>query len=56
LVKTRLLFLAVVTPLGMLGRPLWRRRVGLALSRRAATYWRTRERRPVAPDDLRRGR
>lgn len=52
--KTRLLFVAVVTPLGVLGRPLWRRRVGVALSPRAATYWRTRERRPVTADDLRR--
>ena len=40
--KTRLLFLAVVTPLAALGRPLWRRRLGLAFAPGAATYWRRR--------------
>jgi hypothetical protein len=41
-VKTRLLFLAVVTPLAALGRPLWRRRLGLGLDPGAETYWRRR--------------
>jgi hypothetical protein len=53
-VKTRLLFVAVFAPLGIVGRPVWRRRVGLRLSPGARTYWREREQRPVDADDLRR--
>ena len=40
--KTRLLFLAVVTPLAAVGRPLWRRRLGLSPATNAGTYWRRR--------------
>jgi hypothetical protein len=39
-VRIRLLHLLVVTPLGVLGRPLWRRRVPLGLDRSARSYWR----------------
>jgi hypothetical protein len=41
-VKTRLLFLAVVTPLAAVGRPFWRRRLGLGFDPRARSYWRKR--------------
>jgi hypothetical protein len=53
-VKTRLLFLAVFTPLGVLGRPLWRRRLGLRFSTDASTYWRDRGEERVTADALRR--
>ena len=53
--RTRLLFLAVVTPLGVLGRPYWRRRLGLAMQPRAETYWRRRDDGAVTAADLRRG-
>jgi hypothetical protein len=53
-VRTRLLFLAVFTPLGVLGRPFWRRRLGLSLAPRASSYWRRRRNMPVSDDDLRR--
>ena len=39
--KLRLLFLAVVTPVAVLGRPVWRRRLGLD-ARTTETYWRKR--------------
>jgi hypothetical protein len=42
-VKARLLFLFVLTPLGVLGRPYWKRRLGLAFHPDAKTYWRRRE-------------
>jgi hypothetical protein len=41
-VKVRLLFLAVVTPLAAVGRPLWRRRLGLSPATNGETYWRRR--------------
>jgi len=41
-VKSRLLFLAIVTPLAVLGRPVWRRRLGLRFEPGAASYWRRR--------------
>jgi hypothetical protein len=41
-VKIRILFLAIVTPLAALGRPLWRRRLDLGSARGARTYWRAR--------------
>lgn len=40
--KTRLLFLAVVTPVAVLGRPFWRARLALNDDPDAATYWRLR--------------
>jgi hypothetical protein len=51
-VKTRLLFLAIVTPLGILVRPLWRRRLDLGFDAAAASYWRDR-REKVTSDSLR---
>jgi hypothetical protein len=41
-VKARLLFLAVVMPLAAVGRPLWRRRLGLGPATNGETYWRRR--------------
>jgi hypothetical protein len=41
-VKTRLLFLAIVTPAAVVGRPFWRRRLGLGVDRGAESYWRRR--------------
>jgi hypothetical protein len=52
-VKTRLLFLGVVTPLGVLARPYWRRRLGLALQPRARSYWRPRRGGALRAEDLR---
>ena len=40
--KIRLLFMAVVTPLAVVGRPLWRRRLGLRPATNGVTYWRRR--------------
>lgn len=51
--STRLLFRAVVTPLGVLGRPLWRRRLGLGFDPDARSYWRQRDEGPVGADALR---
>ena len=51
--KTRLLFLAIVTPLGVLGRPVWRRRLDLGFDPGATTYWRDRRREKVTSDALR---
>jgi hypothetical protein len=53
-VRTRLLFILVVTPLGVLGRPLWRRQLGLTIDRGAETYWRRRRDGEVSAADLRR--
>ena len=52
--KTRLLFLAIVTPLGVLARPLWRRRLDLGFDPDAVSYWRDRRRERVTSDALRR--
>jgi hypothetical protein len=52
-VKTRLLFLAIVTPLGVLARPLWRRRLDLGFDPAAASYWRDRRRETITSDALR---
>jgi hypothetical protein len=49
-VKTRLLFFGLVTPLGMIARPLWRR--WLSKRRGSATYWWQRGD-AVTADDLR---
>jgi hypothetical protein len=46
----RLLFLALVTPLGVAGRPLWRRMLALGSSARAHSYWRHRGDRITAAD------
>ena len=46
--KARLLFVFVLTPLGVLGRPYWKRRLGLALHPDAETYWQRR----TGRDDL----
>ena len=51
--KIRLLFLAVVTPLAVLGRPVWRRRLGLGFDARAGSYWRGRGE-TIGEDALRR--
>ena len=40
--KARLLFFALVTPLAVLGRPLWRARLGVGPTA-AGSYWRTRD-------------
>jgi hypothetical protein len=53
-VRTRLLFLLVVTPLGVVARPLWRRRLGLGVDRRAASYWHERAGGVVTAEALRR--
>jgi hypothetical protein len=41
-VKIRLLFLAVVTPIGVVGRVTWRRRLDLGFDSDKASYWRDR--------------
>jgi hypothetical protein len=51
-VKTRLLFLVIVTPAAVIARPLWRRRLGLDFDRGARSYWRARGE-TIAPDALR---
>ena len=51
--KARLLFLLVVTPLGVVARPLWRRRLGLGLAPRAQTYWHERRDGAIGARDLR---
>jgi hypothetical protein len=52
-VKTRLLFLAVVTPFAVLARPIWRRRLGLGFDRGAGTYWSDRSGEKIDRDALR---
>jgi hypothetical protein len=41
-VKVRLLFLAVVTPLAAVGRPLWRHRLGLRPATTGESHWHRR--------------
>jgi hypothetical protein len=53
-VKTRLLFLAIITPLGVLARPLWRRRLDLGFDPSAVSYWRDRRAERVTSKALRR--
>jgi hypothetical protein len=53
-VKTRALFLVIVTPVGILARPLWRRRLELGFDASATTYWRDRRREKITADALRR--
>ena len=50
------LFYGVFTPVALLGRPYWRRRLGLAFDRSSATYWHDRRRRTVRAGDLTRPR
>jgi hypothetical protein len=52
-VKLRLLFFGLVTPLGVIGRPFWRRR--LSKPSGGDTYWHSRGD-TVTADDLRRAR
>lgn len=40
--NARLVFRAIVLPVGIVGRPIWRRSVPLAFDAKAATYWRRR--------------
>ena len=47
------LYYGVVLPVGVAGRALWRRRLGLALDRSATTYWRDRGRHKITAKDLR---
>jgi hypothetical protein len=46
------LFYGVFTPVALVGRPYWRRRLGLGFDRSAATYWHDRRGRPVRGEDL----
>jgi hypothetical protein len=52
-VNARFLFRAVVTPLGLLGRPVWRRRIAPHPDPQASTYWR-RRRDEVTAESLKR--
>ena len=47
------LFYGVATPVAALGRPLWRRRLGLDFEPRARTYWRDRGREVVKAESMR---
>jgi hypothetical protein len=38
----KLLFYGLVTPLSVLARPVWARRLGIGADRKARTYWRKR--------------
>ena len=40
---TRLLHRGVFVPVGVVGRPYWKRRLGIGADRGAGTYWRHRE-------------
>ncbi len=52
--RTRLLFRGLVLPLGVVGRPLWRRRLGLGFDPKARSYWHVRDEGPVTGEALRR--
>ena len=51
--RYRVLFAALVTPVGIAGRLVWRRRLALDHDPRRPTYWHDRRREVVGPDSLR---